>query len=172
MKIKIPFLILLMLLWMGVNSAHAASGDTYSVLKTGLMIMNLDDATPMATVGVYAGYGLDKNISLEVDLNRSVGGGEYSQSNGIGQYEILTTSFYGVYRFSRSRGFFLKAKVGALYENVENNTPNGESNLAQDFGMSGGGGFGLSFSGFTIEGEVTGIDADIILTSLGFHYQF
>jgi hypothetical protein len=172
------FPIVLMILSGCVGVAHADRGDQYLLGKVGIMTIDVNDASPLISLGALYGYGITPEITVEGEVNLGLIGGEYKQKNTAGEtfekgeYRIWTLAGYGVYRYPISEQAYLKGKAGLLFESVKRSGKyeDGDSN---GFGVAGGIGFGiLVVPKLTLEGEVTGIDEDILFFSVGANYSF
>lgn len=186
---------LLIVFILSINShlVYANAGDMYLLPKLGFMKVDLTNAEDLASLGLLYGVGLSKNISFEAELNASLNvfndswsGGEYELTNADGDltnkgsYQIWTLAGYAVYRVPVFKSFYLKGKLGVLYENVERtetipdpNTGKIEGETTNDTGVAGGLGFGFYMGKrVTMELEATLIDKDITFYSLGLHIRF
>ena len=156
------------------SNAWADRGDQYVLGKLGFMSVKKNNAETLGSIGALYGYGLTPAITLESEINLGLFGGKYEQKDksDSGDYRIWTVAGYGVYRFLFSDVTYLKGKLGLLYENVKRNGKL-EDSTAKGFGLAGGVGVGTRIAdALTLEGEITGIDKDIVFFSLGLHYAF
>jgi len=190
---KLTQLLILFILSINFHLVYANAGDMYLLPKLGFMKVDLTNADDLASLGLLFGVGLSKNISFETEFNASLNvfndswsGGEYETTdadgnlNHKGTYKIWTIAGYGVYRVPILQSFYLKGKLGVLYENVERtetipdvNTGKIEGETTNDTGIAGGLGFGFYMGKrVTMELEATLIDKDITFYSLGLHIQF
>lgn len=158
--------------------AYADRGDQYLLGKIGFMSIQLNDADRLISLGGIYGFGLTPRVSLEAEANFGVSGGEYTQKDSAGavvqtgDYRVSTLAGYGVFRHLMSGPVFAKVKIGGLYENVKR-TGKVSSETSTGFGVAGGLGVGWQIGpATTIEGELTGIDQDIIFYSVGFNAAF
>jgi hypothetical protein len=173
--------LVLMLAAYGSN-AWADRGDQYVLGKLGFMSVKKNNAETLGSIGALYGYGLTPAITLESEINLGLFGGKYEQKNPNdpipyekGNYRIWTVAGYGVYRFLFSDVTYLKGKLGLLYENVIRSSGKLKlgDDIAKGFGLAGGVGLGTRIAdALTLEGEITGIDKDIVFFSLGLHYAF
>ncbi|MEK6750380.1 MAG: outer membrane beta-barrel protein [Pseudomonadota bacterium] len=154
--------------------ALAETGDQYLIARLSMLQFSVNDADAGYGVGLYYGMGVWRDLSVEFEVNKSLGGGAYKsrQGQGDGKFDLWTGAAYAAYRVPVLGNSFVKGKFGGLYESISNNAkfkPRTTSGL----GMSGGAGVGYSFAnGATLEGEYTLIEKDIGLYGLGMHYQF
>gem|GEM_PF-1059738 len=171
---------LVLLATLGANSAWADRGDQFLLGKLGFMSVDLNDADLLYSVGALYGYGVTPDITVEAEVNLGLLGGAYERKDGSGtvlesgNYRVSTLAGYGVYRLPVTDSVYLKAKLGLLYENVKRSSDLSQGGkTARDFGVAGGIGAGARVSdAFTLELEITGIDADILFYSAGLHYAF
>lgn len=160
--------------------AYAHKGDQYLLPKVGFMAIQMDQPTPLWSVGLLYGYGLTNRLSVEAEANLGFNGGRYDkrdQTTGSiiekGDYRIATVAAYGVYRFPIWQGGYIKSKLGLLFEKVTRHIQNTENRVQNDVGLAGGLGFGMNMvKSATVEFEATIIDKDIIFYSLGTHVRF
>ena len=154
-----------------VQTAYASS--EYLVARTGAMFINAGNAKPLIASGVYYGYNLNEQTSIEAEANVGLGGGKYNDGQGnFGNFDIWTVAAYGVYRHPFTHNFYAKGKFGLLFENITNNARN-EKLIHQDYGFSGGIGLGLQLKQkLTLEAEFSLLEQDIYHTGLGIHYKF
>ena len=160
--------------------AHASRGDQFLLPKIGLMDIQINNPSPLWSVGLLYGFGLTNRLSLEAETNFGLSGGEYEKrdsSTGAviekGTYNVSTLAGYGVYRYPLWQGGYIKSKLGLLYEKVSRELEQDGKREDTDFGLAGGLGFGaLMMNKFTLELEATIIDKDIIFYSLGTHINF
>lgn len=159
--------------------AYGHNGDQYLLPKFGFMAIQLNQPSPLWSLGLLYGYGLSNRWSIEAETNLGFSGGTYeksAQGGAVGEkgdYKILTGAVYGAYRFPLWQGGYIKSKLGALFENVTRNIENAEKRVKKDFGLAGGLGFGMvMLKSTTVELEATIIDKDIIFYSLGTHIRF
>jgi hypothetical protein len=171
--------LVLMLAACGSN-AWADRGDQYLLGKLGFMSVKKNNANALGSIGALYGYGLTPEVTVEGEVNLGLFGGKYEQKNPNdptpyehGDYRIWTVAGYGVYRFPLADATYLKGKLGLLYENVKRNGEEIGSETAKGVGLAGGVGVGTRIAeALTLEGEITGIDKDIVFFSLGLHYAF
>ena len=170
--------LVLMLAAYGSN-AWADRGDQYVLGKLGFMSVKKGNAETLGSIGALYGYGLTPAITLESEINLGLFGGKYDQKDTLGnvvesgKYRIWTVAGYGVYRLLFSDVTYLKGKLGLLYENVKHSNDMHGDHVAKGFGLAGGVGVGTRIAdALTLEGEITGIDKDIVFFSLGLHYAF
>lgn len=157
-------------------------GDQYLLPKAGVISINVGDVDPLYSVGLMYGYGLEKRISAEAEVNYGFGGGQYSSAgngsaNEKGHYRVLTLAGYGVYRYPVTRVLYAKFKLGLLHEHlyrtIERVGVGDSQKTVVDTGLAGGFGAGYVFDDrSTGELEVTIIDQDILFLSVGWHYRF
>jgi len=160
--------------------AHAHRGDQFLLPKFGFMDIQINNPTPLWSVGLLYGFGLSNRLSLEAEANWGFSGGEYEKrdpgSGDIvekGTYNVSTLAGYGVYRYPLWEGGYIKSKFGLLYEKVSRELEQAEKKEDTDVGAAGGLGFGaMIMNRFTLEFEATIIDKDIIFYSLGTHINF
>ncbi len=160
--------------------AHANRGDQFLLPKVGFMDIQINDPSPLWSVGLLYGFGLTNRVSLEAETNLGISGGEYEKRDSItgaiiekGTYNVSTLAAYGVYRYPLWQGGYVKSKLGLLYEKVSRELEQQGKRENSDFGVAGGLGFGaLMMNKFTLELEATIIDKDIIFYSLGTHINF
>ncbi len=160
--------------------AYAHRGDQFLLPKFGFMDIQINNPTPLWSVGLLYGYGLTNRISLEAEANLGFSGGEYEKHDPVtglvaekGTYNVSTFATYGVYRYPLWQGGYIKTKLGLLYEKVSRELELGGKREDTDFGAAGGLGFGIMIMNqFTMELEATVIDKDIIFYSLGTHINF
>ena len=176
MKTILKTLVLILAAW-GSN-AWADRGDQYVLGKLGFMSVKKNNADALGSIGALYGYGITPEITVESELNLCLFGGKYEQKNNLGNvfehgdYRIWTLAGYGVYRFPLTDAAYLKSKLGLLYENVKRSGKLSDE-TAKGFGLAGGVGVGTRIADtLTLEGEITGIDKDIVFFSLGLHYAF
>ncbi len=183
---KLIQLLSLVVLFVNTQLLYAESGGMYLLPKLGFMKVDLTNAKDLGSLGVLFGYGITKNISFEAELNASFnvfnsswGGGEYEipdEGGGFknkGAYKIWTIAGYGVYRVPVFKNFYLKGKLGILYENVERTDIVATGETTNDTGVAGGLGMGFYMGKkVTMELEATLIDKDITFYSLGLHIRF
>lgn len=171
---------ILVLLWVACGStAWADRGDQYVLGKLGFMSVKKNNADMVGSVGALYGYGVTPEIAIESELNLGLLGGKYEQKNNAGvvyekgDYRIVTLAGYGVYRFLVTDVTYLKGKFGLLYENVKRSGELINNKTSKGFGLAGGVGVGTRIAdALTLEGEITGIDKNIVFFSLGLHYAF
>ena len=160
--------------------AFAHRGDQFLLPKFGIMDIQINNPTPLWSVGLLYGYGLSNRMSVEVEANFGFSGGEYEKRDPVtgtivekGTYNVSTLAPYGVYRYPLWQGGYIKTKLGLLYENVSRELESEGKREESDFGLAGGLGFGVMvIKQFTLELEATVIDKDIIFYSLGTHINF
>ena len=169
------------LFWLLFNQlAYAHRGDQFLLPKFGFMDIQINNPTPLWSLGLLYGYGLSNRLSFEAEANFGINGGEYEKSDpstGLivekGAYNVSTLAGYGVYRYPLWEAGYIKTKLGLLYENVSRELESNEKREDTDFGVAGGLGFGfMMMNRFTMELEATVIDKDIIFYSLGTHINF
>ena len=161
------------------SNARADRGDQYVLGKLGFMAVKKNNADAVGSIGALYGYGMTPEISIETELNLGLLGGKYVQKDGAGSvqekgdYRIVTLAGYGVYRFLITDVTYLKGKLGLLYENVKRSGELIGDKTSKGFGLAGGVGLGTRIvDALTLEGEITGIDKNIVFFSLGLHYAF
>ena len=162
------------------NSAWADRGDQFLLAKVGFMSVDLNNADLLYSVGALYGYGITPDITAEAEVNLGLLGGAYKRKDSAGtvlesgDYRVSTLAGYGVYRLPVTESVYLKGKLGLLYENVARSSDLSQgAKTARDFGVAGGVGAGARIANaFTLELEITGIDADILFYSAGLHYVF
>ena len=176
---KVIFSVLILLFTAYGNSAWADRGDHYILGKLGVMSVKKNNADMVSSVGGLYGYGVTSEISVESELNLGLLGGKYEQKNPAGEvyekgdYRIVTLAGYGVYRLPVTDAAYLKGKLGLLYESVKRSGELISDKTSTGFGLAGGVGAGMRIAqSFTLEGEITGIDKNIVFFSLGLHYAF
>jgi len=184
---KIIQIFALFILTINTQLLYAGSGGMYLLPKLGFMKVDLTNANDLGSLGLLFGYGLTKNVSIEGEVNASFNlfndswsGGEYEipdLTNGgllnSGVYKIWTIAAYGVYRLPVFKSFYLKGKLGVLYENVERTDTIDVGETTNDTGVAGGLGMGFYMGKkVTMELEATLIDKDITFYSLGLHIRF
>ena len=165
---------------LGAGNAWADRGDQFPLGKVGFMSVDLNDVDLLYSVGAVYGYGITPDITAEAEVNLGLLGGAYKRKDGSGtvlesgDYRVSTLAGYGAYRLPVSDSVYLKAKLGLLYENVKRSSDLSQGGkTARDFGVAGGVGAGARIgNAFTLELEITGIDADILFYSAGLHYVF
>ncbi len=176
MKIFLNALVLVLIVSAG--NAWADRGDQYVLGKLGVMSVKKNNADTVGSIGALYGYGLTPEISLESELNLGLFGGKYTQKNASGliekgDYRVMTLAGYGVYRVLLTDVTYLKGKLGGLYENVKRTGELLGDKTSRGFGLAGGVGVGTRIAdALTLEGEITGIDKNIVFFSLGLHYAF
>lgn len=159
------------------GTAYCAAGDQYLLPKFGLMLIDLNNADPLLSLGLMYGIGLTENMSVEAEINAGISGGEYKEANNRGEYRVQTFASYLAYRHPLGKTGYLKGKLGVLTEQVELTRLEllsaTKSSTSKDTGVASGLGAGV-FMGrrLTMEVEVTVIDKDIRFYSLGTHYRF
>ena len=175
---KTIFKILVLMLVACGSNAWADRGDQYVLGKLGIMSVKKNNADALGSIGALYGYGVTPEITVEGELNLGLFGGKYEQKNSAGKvfekgdYRIWTLAGYGVYRFPLTDAAYLKGKLGLLYENVKRSGQLTDK-TSKGLGLAGGVGVGTRISdALTLEGEITGIDKDIVFFSLGLHYAF
>ncbi len=158
------------------GNAWADRGDQYVLGKFGIMSVKLNSADTLGSIGLLYGYGITPEITIESELNLGLFGGKYEQTNNAGvvfekgDYRVYTLAGYGVYRAPLTDVAYVKGKLGLLYENVKRSGQL-SNKTSKGFGLSGGVGAGTRIAdALTLEGEITGIDKDIIFFSIGLHY--
>lgn len=155
------------------RAALADWGDQYIMGKAGIMTIDINNADPLVSMGLLYGFGLTPNVSAEAELNASITGGEYIGENEKGKFTIWTVATYGVHRLAFNPQFYLKTKVGILYENFDRESPTSQQSTVKGFGAAGGLGIGMiAGSVLTLELEASAIDKDVLFISLGAHYRF
>ncbi len=184
---KISQLCALFILTINTQLLYAESGGMYLLPKLGFMKVDLKNANDLGSLGLLFGYGLTKNISLEAEGNASLNvfnsswsGGEYEipdpQNGGFknkGVYKIWTVAGYGVYRVPVFKSFYLKGKLGVLYEKVKRTDIIDVGETTNATGVAGGLGMGFYMGKrVTMELEATLIDKNITFYSLGLHIRF
>jgi hypothetical protein len=160
--------------------AYADQGDQFLLPKFGFMDIQINNPTPLWSVGLLYGLGVTNRISLEAEANFGLNGGSYEKRDPVsgaviekGAYKVSTLAAYGVYRYPLWQGGYVKSKLGLLYENVTRELEQAGNREDTDFGLAGGVGFGAMLKNrFTFELEATVIDKDIIFYSLGTHIKF
>lgn len=154
-----------------INSASA--NTEYLVARGGAMFINAQSTKPLVASGVYYGYSLDENVSLEAEANVGIAGGAYNDGTGnYGNFNIWTIAAYAAYRHPFTSTFYGKGKFGLLFENITNHTRS-EKLVRQDYGFSGGMGLGFHVQQkLTLELEFTLLEQDIYYSGLGVHYKF
>lgn len=165
---------------LGADSVLADRGDQFLLGKLGFMSVDLNDADLLYSVGALYGYGITPEITAEAEVNLGLLGGAYRRKDAVGtvlesgEYRVSTLAGYGVYRWPVTDAVYVKGKLGLLHENVKRGSDLGQGGkTAQDFGVAGGVGAGARIAdAFTLELEITGIDADILFYSAGLHYVF
>lgn len=171
---------LIILLSASAGNCWAEKGDQFLLGKLGFMSVDLHNADPLYSMGVLYGYGITSPITVEAELNLGLIGGAYAREDSAGvqiengKFRVTTLAGYGVYRLPVTDLVYAKGKIGLLYENVKrtSNLADG-GKTARGFGIAGGIGVGAKLAeAFTVELEITGIDADIIFYSAGLHYAF
>ncbi|MDH4273471.1 MAG: outer membrane beta-barrel protein [Gammaproteobacteria bacterium] len=164
--------ILAIILGMQALPAFAEKGDQYVIARVGMLQYSLYDADLGYGVGVYYGLGLWRDLSMELEVTKSVSGGEFREGLVRGKFDLTAGAAYAVYRAPLFSGTYIKAKLGYLLENISNNKSL-RSKTILDSGASGGAGIGYAFpGGTTVEGEYTLLEKNISLYGVGMHYQF
>ncbi len=142
-----------------IGAAHAEDEPWYAGVKAGRMKIDhpaFEDATG---VGGILGYKLNKTLGIE---------GGYTTTGKDGNVRIGTTQpkwnidVVAVHLAYRNEGnFFVKGKVGALYQEVSVNLANaGEPASGGEFSYGGGVGW-RPFKDIALELEYTVIEKDI-----------
>lgn len=153
------------------QEAHASA--YYVVPRVGAMDIQLNNASMLATGGLYAGYSLARDFAFEAEFFTGMAGGSYSDAAGRGSYDISVLGGYAVYRLALVSQMFAKARLGGVYERVRNNAPLGQTLNSTHAGLSGGIGLGLALTeDLTLELEALGIEQDILFYGFGGHYRF
>ena len=185
-RILNPVLLLLVLLLPGIANAD----KHYLLPKIGIMSIDVNQAVSITSLGLLYGYKVAQSLTLESELNVGISEGDYDKTLASGtrlqgDYNLSTIAAYGVYRHSLTSKLFTKAKLGLIYEDIQRKgtSTSGagatqvDSNHSQGVGLTGGVGLGFVLDNkyvgnSIIELEVTGLDQDIVLYSLGFNYHF
>lgn len=157
-----------------VNDLYAAQGDHYLIPKIGVMDIDANDADLLFTLGVYYGYGLSPNISLEAEIDIGISGGDYQISRKKGHYKVWTLAAFSVYRYPLLDTAYLRLKLGVLYENVTNDRPDVSHTVtSSDVAVAGGVGVGYTLiNRITFEFEISKFEKNILFYGVGFHYPF
>jgi len=88
-------------------------------------------------------------------------------------YKVWTIAAYAAYRVPVFKSFYLKGKLGILYETIIRTDSIKAGTTTKDTGVAGGLGMGFYMGNkVTMELEATIIDQDIAFYSLGLHIRF
>lgn len=153
----------------------AREGDKYILPKMTAMLFeyNPEKEKLLYSVGAVYGYSFESGMSMEIDGNYSVSGGEYTSVNGSGSIKGWDVGVSGAYRYRVLTEGYLKGKGGLSYINYEHQKPAGGTSLAQGAEFIIGGGFGYVFkSKITFELEYTLLKNHSDNLSLALHYPF
>jgi len=154
-------------------SGLTQAAEHYIVPRIGFMDIQINQASLLTSAGVYAGYPvLIPNFTAEAEFVTGLSGGDYSTQTGNGSYSVTTFGMYGTYRLGLVGDLFAKARVGGLFEYVQNDGPLGFRDSSRA-GLSGGLGLGYAVpGGVTVEFDAVIVEQDIIFYGLGGHFQF
>ncbi|MDH5327526.1 MAG: outer membrane beta-barrel protein [Gammaproteobacteria bacterium] len=160
-------------------ASMAQSGDQYYLPKLGQMVIDINKATNLNSIGLMYGYGITKHFSLEAELNSSLSGGTYTKEDALGnvtekgEYQVRTLAAYAAVRKILWGSVYAKGKVGVLFETVERSSDRDQTSSDDSIGFAGGLGAGAYlFEHLTMELEATQIDRNIVFYSLGMHIRF
>ncbi len=159
-----------------VFSETTESGHTYIGVKGGPMSISSSDFNDDGVMlGFLFGYDLpDNNFAFEGEFNTPVSKAS-SDISGYGDLAVTTLAGYGVYRTSGK--FYLKAKLGLLYEYLTSSVSSSGGGFVVDVDQPGlaisigiGGGWHVTDQ-LSAEIEFTAIEADIGYASLGLNWK-
>ena len=157
-----------------VVSETSDSSHTYIGVKGGPM--SISHGIPFnddgVMLGVLFGYDIpDNGFAVEGEFNTTVSKAK-SDIESYGDLGVTTLAGYGVYRTSGR--FYVKAKLGILYEYLTSSVSGGSSTVDVDgpgLAISIGIGGGIRVNDrLSAEVEFTSIEADIGYASLGLNW--
>ena len=154
-----------------VSGESSDSSHMYIGVKGGAMSVNSDAFNDDGVLlGILFGYDVpDNGFAFEGEFNTTVS--KASSDIGYGDLGMTTLAGYGVYRTSGR--FYLKAKLGLLYEYLTSSV-SGIIDIDVDqpglaISIGGGGGWRVN-DRLSAEIEFTSIEADIGYASLGLNW--
>ena len=165
-----------------IGQAHAEMGNHFWLLKGGMMWIDKSDSPDsLKALGLTYGYGLSERFSLELDYDRSVSGGGYSQAvineTESGEYKLWLASANASYRHLIFSGAYLKAKIGYVYGDESRSSSLASDESASLQGVTGNLGLGYMAgavlgSSTTFELSYTWHKQDISSAMLGLNVTF
>jgi len=173
---RVVFL-LCVFVFLGIGQAYAERGDHFWLLKGGMMWVSADDnPDALTTLGLTYGYGITQRFSLEVDYDRSFGGGAYTNDPDKGEYKAWLASANLAYRHLVYSGLYIKPKLGFTYGNLNRSSDTEDQddsvsgvNASLALGYLAG---ALVGSSTTFELSYTRHDSDINSAMLGVNLTF
>jgi opacity protein-like surface antigen len=173
MKKVFLFVFIAVLCFAGISKAD--EGDMYIGAKTGVMLLDLDDVDDIIPLGIFFGYDITSEVSVEGELNYGVAGGDIDVADA--EYDVWTLGVYGAYRYLiEDSDLYLKGKAGVLYEYEEvEDFDIDDSGMVFSVGI--GGGYEINDE-FAVEAEYTYIselelsEEAINYISIGVIYRF
>jgi len=171
---RLIFLVILCTLaW---SNAQAREGVSYILPKITAMVFddNPQWRKPLYTVGAFYGYGLDNNLSGEIEGNYGFYGGDYTSAEGNGSFSYWDVAVYGAYRYPVLTEGYLKLKAGAVYMHSEHLRPAGAgTRIREGLELQLGAGLGYVFkSKITLELEYTRLKNNANNAGVALHYPF
>lgn len=153
---------------------HAADSAFYAGVKVGQMLPDVQGLDNATNAGILIGYNFPKTdygtFAVEGEYTTTISKGDAKALGLTGDWEVDTTSLYGVYRSAGD--LYFKGKVGYLNEDIKVSIA-GFSGAGTDSGGSLGIGGGWRFGDAgSIEAEYTIIEQDIDSLSLGVNMHF
>ncbi len=180
----------LLSLVLSVFCAQTQAGQSYWMVDAGIQFKddNTYDPDFLQALGLTYGYGLDAHWSVEIDYNRSFGGGSYSRDvSGVsgftemtetGEYTLWIAALGVSYRQLFTERFYLKAKLASSYsEEKRSSSTAGQADFNAEGGVAFGLGGGLLLgemvgSSFTLEVDYTLYSNDYSGFSVGVNVTF
>lgn len=129
-----------------------------------------DKAFGIGVIGGYhllgAGAQIPRNLgggtlSLETELNFTAIDGD---ANPAGEWDATTLGAYAAYRFPLQGAVYVKARAGAVWNDVDRPPRGSKSDVDGSFGL----GIGARVGAGHLEGEFTIINSNVTMFSIGY----
>ncbi|MFV2058209.1 MAG: outer membrane beta-barrel protein [Thiohalomonadales bacterium] len=156
----------------------AESSELYALPIIGGLLFSTENIENIQIVGITVGYRFANAFYVETELNTSVSGGEFENTQEKGKLNFSNFNVYGVYRYVWNKRVYSKLKLGVAYKSLKYDTSNtvGVANDEDSFGAAAGLGVGLVFSPdknpFMLEIDYAVIDKDISMITVGMTFPF
>jgi hypothetical protein len=165
---------LALLMLVGVNSVWASGGEQYWFAKAGMLSINKPAMSPLSAGALSYGYNINRNASFELDVMKSTGGGNADTGNA--SVELVSTGGFIAQRTMASRYAYFKSKIGAV---LMDRSYSGDLSSESSTGLRVVPGFGAGalfhdalFTRMIIEAEVSYVDSEAYLATVGLHVKF
>ena len=166
-------LLILLLIGLYPQTGAAQIKDHYTLVNTGVMFIDIADTDPMMSLGFVYGFGLTPEVSMEMQLDMGVLGGDFNAQGAQGETKLWAFRFNPVYRHPVAPNLYFKLKAGLLYEHLERELGVQGDTESTRWNPSVGAGLGVLYGkDLTLEYEFSRFEDDIYQLSVGINFRF